>query len=183
MNFTSLKREVKIFQSIMKVTKGKLSKSNKTESEESRIDFELSWNENESENDNNNENENRSKIKNVEDFVKKNKKKLINDEKTNRTITNDEVKDDFLNSTSFSNELLPDKLGNSNHVSTNITDIDSDLKTKENSSHGSSSYVKHNSKINKKRNMLLEVKSVTLAMKTENGEVRIYFDIFINYGI
>ena len=53
------------------------------------------------------------------------------------TITNDEEKDDFLNSTSFSNELLPDKLRNSNHVSTNITDIDSDLNSKENSSHAS----------------------------------------------
>ena len=156
MNFTSLRREVKVYQSVIKGIKGK-SVKNKTEQEESRIDFELYWDDNVK---NLNiggkiENESGNELEKFKDTKRKKKIKTEGDTKEIIKINMEE------------NNLL----SKNNTVAVEISENNSD----------SINTSKLASTLNISRTMLLEVKSVTLAMQTENGEVRIYFDKYIEY--
>ena len=156
MNFTSLRREVKVYQSVIKGIKGK-SVKNKTEQEESRIDFELYWDDNVK---NLNiggkiENESGNELEKFKDTKRKKKIKTEGDTKEIIKINMEE------------NNLL----SKNNTVAVEISENNSD----------SINTSKLASTLNFSRTMLLEVKSVTLAMQTENGEVRIYFDRYIEY--
>lgn len=156
MNFTSLRREVKVYQSVIKGIKGK-SVKNKTEQEESRIDFELYWDDNVK---NLNiggkiENESGNELEKFKDTKRKKKIKTEGDTKEIIKINMEE------------NNLL----SKNNTVAVEISENNSD----------SINTSKLASTLNIPRTMLLEVKSVTLAMQTENGEVRIYFDKYIEY--
>ena len=156
MNFTSLRREVKVYQSVIKGRKGK-SVKNKTEQEESRIDFELYWDDNVK---NLNiggkiENESGNELEKFKDTKRKKKIKTEGDTKEIIKINMEE------------NNLL----SKNNTVAVEISENNSD----------SINTSKLASSLNIPRTMLLEVKSVTLAMQTENGEVRIYFDKYIEY--
>ena len=140
-NFTALKKEVKVHQPITKGIKGK-SVKNKIEHEDSRIDFELFWDDNE-------KNQNSGdKMKNEDEI------KYTKDHKRNQVVP--EV-----------NNLL----SKNNTVAAEIGEIYSDSITD----------LEFKSNLNVQRTMLLEVKSVTLAMQTEKGEVRRFSDIM--YGI
>ena len=157
MNFTSLRREVKVYQSVIKGIKGK-SVKNKTEQEESRIDFELYWDDNVK---NLNiggkiENESGNELEKFKDTKRKKKIKTEGDTKEIIKINMEE------------NNLL----SKNNTVAVEISENNSD----------SINTSKLASSLNIPRTMLLEVKSVTLAMQTENGEVRIYFDKYIEYN-
>ena len=156
MNFTSLRREVKVYQSVIKGIKGK-SVKNKTEQEESRIDFELYWDDNVK---NLNiggkiENESGNELEKFKDTKRKKKIKTEGDTKEIIKINMEE------------NNLL----SKNNTVAVEISENNSD----------SINTSKLASSLNISRTMLLEVKSVTLAIQTENGEVRIYFDKYIEY--
>ena len=157
MNFTSLRREVKVYQSVIKGIKGK-SVKNKTEQEESRIDFELYWDDNVK---NLNiggkiENESGNELEKFKDTKRKKKIKTEGDTKEIIKINMEE------------NNLL----SKNNTVAVEISENNSD----------SINTSKLASSLNIPRTMLLEVKSVTLAMQTEKGEVRIYFDKYIEYN-
>ena len=156
MNFTSLRREVKVYQSVIKGRKGK-SVKNKTEQEESRIDFELYWDDNVK---NLNiggkiENESGNELEKFKDTKRKKKIKTEGDTKEIIKINMEEI----------------NLLSKNNTVSVEISENNSD----------SINTSKLASSLNIPRTMLLEVKSVTLAMQTEKGEVRIYFDKYIEY--
>ena len=139
-NFTTLKKEVKVHQPI-KGIKGKSVKS-KIEHEDSRIDFELFWDDNE-------KNQNSGdKMKNEDDT------KYTKDHKRNRVVAEED-----------------NALSKNNTVAAEIGGIYSDSTTD----------LEFKSNLNVIRTMLLEVKSVTLAMQTEKGEVRMFSDIM--YGI
>ena len=156
MNFTSLRREVKVYQSVIKGIKGK-SVKNKTEQEESRIDFELYWDDNvknlniggKIENESGNE---------LEKFKDTKRKKKIKTEGDTKEIIKMNMEENNL-------------LSKNNTVAVEISENNSD----------SINTSKLASTLNIPRTMLLEVKSVTLAIQTEKGEVRIYFDKYIEY--
>ena len=156
MNFTSLRREVKVYQSVIKGIKGK-SVKNKTEQEESRIDFELYWDDNVKNLNIGGEIENESgkKLEKFKDTKRKKKIKTEGDTKEIIKINMEEI----------------NLLSKNNTVAVEISENNSD----------SINTSKLASTLNIPRTMLLEVKSVTLAMQTENGEVRIYFDKYIEY--
>ena len=149
MNFKSLQREVKIIHRVPKISKSKSkskskvreiceSETSKTEMEESRIDFEISWGD-------------------IEDINK-------TEENENEFVLGDVILDVNGNTIEDNNET-----GNEN--------VKGNVKGKGKGKKGSSMSTSkepldsNSNKINKKSNMLLEVKSVTLAMKAENGQV------------
>ena len=147
MNFKSLQREVKIIHRVPKISKSKSkskvreigqTETSKTEMEESRIDFEISWGD-------------------TEEINK-------SEETGNKCVLGDVILDVNGNTIEGNNET-----GNEN--------VKGNVKGKGKGKKGSNvvtskgSLNSNSNKINKKSNMLLEVKSVTLAMRAENGQV------------
>ena len=162
MNFKSLQREVKIIHRVPpKISKSKSkskvreiggTETSKTEMEESRIDFEISWG-------------------HTEDMNK-------TEETENKCVLGDVILD-----VSGSAEEGNNETGNEN--------VKGNVKGKGKGKKGSSMSTSkelldsNSNKIIQKSTMLLEVKSVTLAMKTEDGQVseRYFFSHFIYISV